>query len=142
MKVLFLDIDGVMNTTPHVNKLGAFSRSAVVNLEMLLNKVPDLQIVVSSHWRQLGIDVMKDAFKAEGIDPRRIIDVTGTEKADGREREYQIAKWLADHPEARLFVIFDDIDQFVALKDRFVKTNPFVGLTQTNITKALEILNE
>jgi histidinol phosphatase-like enzyme len=51
VKILFLDIDGVLNRVPTSTQDGKFYKPALINLEYLLNKVPDLKIVVSSAWR-------------------------------------------------------------------------------------------
>jgi hypothetical protein len=143
MKVLMLDIDGVLNTLPHDKNFGDFDKHLVVNLEMLLGKVKDLKIVISSYWRHIGLEKLKETFKLNGIDPRRIYSVTGNEISDGHEREYQIAHWLSKHPDVTAFVIFDDnASDFIALKSKLVKTNPSVGLTQRNVEKAIEILEE
>jgi hypothetical protein len=145
MKILFLDWDGVLNTTPklaHNPEDVKFYRLAIINLEYLLNKIPDLKIVVSSYWRYLGLEKVKEIMKKNSVDPRRITDITGQEKADGREREYQIAHWLAEHPEVEKFVIFDDDKEFNALKPKLVKINPSTGLNQANVEKAMEILGE
>lgn len=147
MKILMLDFDGVLNTTPRTahnpeSSKGKFYRPAVINLEYLLNKIPELKIVVSSHWRCLGLEKVREIMKENGIDSNRVLDITGNEKCDGREREFQIAHWLAEHSEVDKFVIFDDDKDFNALKPKLVKINPSVGLTQANVEKAMEILDE
>jgi hypothetical protein len=145
MKILFLDFDGCLNTHP-VNsaRKDQFNKQACINLEMLLNKVPDLKIVVSSSWRTYGLEAVKDVLKANGIDPRRILDITGHEVSpDSRDhRGYQVECWLDRHPEVKNFAILDDHDDFVPLRDHLVQTNPYVGLTQANVEKVLEILEE
>lgn len=144
MKVLFLDIDGVLNLWPAPSRSGNFHKPACVNLEMLLNKVPDLNIVVSSAWRSKGLETMKDILKNNGIDPRRVVDITGHEQStDVKDhRGFQVEKWLERHPDVRVFVIVDDETDFVPLRDRLVKTDKYVGLTQSNVEKMLEILGE
>jgi hypothetical protein len=143
MKILFLDIDGVLNRTPHNRKFGSFDKEPVVNLEMMLNREKDLYVVISSAWRDKGLEKLQDVFQKAGIDPRRIIATTGTEVNDQEgKRELQILTWLARHPEVRIFVIFDDTREFVTLKDRLVRIRGSAGLTQRNVEKALEILNE
>ena len=61
-KVIFLDIDGVLNTIRYSNYLidndedevdedGAlFDPEAVNNLACIIEKVPDLKIIISSTW--------------------------------------------------------------------------------------------
>jgi len=140
LKVLFLDFDGVLNFYP--NKNGNFYKPACINLEMLLNKVPDLKIVVASSWRIYGLDAVRDILKSNGIDPRRILDITGHEQSpDKRDhRGFQVENWLKVHPKVKQFAIVDDQTDFVPLRNHLVQTNPKAGLTQANVEKILEVL--
>lgn len=147
MKVLFCDFDGVLNPYPKPSRSGAFNKTACMNLEMLLNKIPDLKIVVSSSWRAYGYDAVKDILKSNGIDPRRVFDVLGDEKDEknpeahkGNHRGYQVECWLKRHPKVQSFAIVDDESDFEGFRNRMVKTNRFHGLTQANAEKLLEIL--
>lgn len=147
MRVLFLDFDGVLNLFPKPSRSGAFHKAACVNLEMLLNKVPDLKIVVSSSWRAFGYDAVKDILKSNGIDPRRVLDVLGDEKDEknpnahkGNHRGHQVECWLKKHPKVQSFAIIDDESDFEGFKGKMVKTNKFAGLTQANVERLMEIL--
>jgi hypothetical protein len=142
MKVLFLDFDGVLNVYPNPSRNGSFHKPSCINLEMLLNKVPDLKIVVSSSWRTYGLDAVKDVLKSNGIDPRRVIDVTGHEESpDKRDhRGFQVENWLKRHSNVKKFAIVDDNNDFVPLHDKLVQTNKTAGLTQANVEKLLDIL--
>ena len=139
MKVLFLDIDGVLNNFTAHNFKDKFSEPACKNLNTLLQDVPDLSIVISSSWRHRGLDKMKEVLEKNGIDPKRAIDITGDE--DG-ERGNQIRCWLDRNPETSHFVIFDDNSDMESVKDNFVKINGYVGLTSADVDKAKEILNK
>lgn len=142
MKVLFLDFDGVLNFYP--NKNGNFYKPACINLEMLLNKVPDLKIVVSSSWRIYGLEAVRDILKSNGVDPRRVIDVTGDEQSpDARDhRGFQVENWLKKHPKVSQFAIVDDQADFLPLHSHLVQTNPHSGLTQANVEKLMKILDQ
>lgn len=144
MKVLFLDFDGVLNLWPAPSRSGVFHKESCINLEMLLNKVPDLKIVVSSAWRVYGLDAVRDILKSNGIDPRRIIDITGDEQDSNNRnhRGYQVQCWLDRNPYVKDFAIVDDESDFENVKDKLVKTDRFIGLTQSNVEKILEILGE
>lgn len=144
MKVLFLDFDGVLNIYPAPSRNGSFHKPSCINLEMLLNRVPELKIVVSSSWRTYGLEAVRDVLKGNGIDPRRIIDITGHEKSpDSRDhRGFQVEEWLKRHPKIKHFAIVDDNDDFMPLRDHLVQTNKMIGLTQANVERLLEILNK
>lgn len=144
MKVLFLDFDGVLNIWPAPSRSGVFHKLSCLNLDFLLNKVPDLKIVVSSSWRTFGLEAVRDVLKSNGIDPRKVIDITGHEDAPNawNHRGFQVQKWLERHPDVKGFAILDDESDFEPLLHKLVKTDRFTGLTQTNVEKVMEILGE
>lgn len=144
MKVLFLDFDGVLNIWPAPKRNGDFHKPACINLEMLLKRITDLKIVVSSSWRTLGLEAVRDILKTNGIDPRRVIDITGHEQStDSKDhRGFQVESWLKRHTEVASYAIVDDETDFGPLKHKLVKTDRFAGLTQANVEKLLEILDE
>lgn len=143
MKVVFLDFDGVLNTFPHEGTGLGLEKVPCINLEYLLKKLPDIKIVVSSAWRLHGLEYCKEALKEQGIDPRRVIDITGDELLDGKfHRGNQIDCWLKRNPEADRFVILDDSRDQNPHMDKLVRTNPMKGLTQDDVERAMAILKE
>jgi hypothetical protein len=142
MKIVFLDFDGVLNTLlPHENH-GPFSKAACSHVNTLLHKVPDLRIVISSAWRHHGIDYCRKALQEHGIDPIRVIDTTPLNEEIGRfDRNKEIKTWLEAHPEIVHFVILDDYFSMPSFRNKFVKTNQYVGFTEADLQKALEILD-
>ena len=139
MKVLFLDIDGVMNNYTSRNFKDKFSVSAVQALNSLLAREPDLKIVISSAWRIWGVNYMKKVFTQNGLDESRIIDRTGDE--NGR-RGYQIQCWLDRNPGVTHMVILDDESDMDPFMDKIAKTSMFVGLTSKEVDQAVEVLKK
>ena len=139
MKVLFLDIDGVMNNYTSRNFKDKFSVSAVQALNSLLAREPDLKIVISSAWRIWGVNYMKKVFTQNGLDESRIIDRTGDE--NGR-RGYQIQCWLDRNPGVTHMVILDDESDMDPFMDKLAKTSMFVGLTSKEVDQAVEVLKK
>lgn len=139
MKVLFLDFDGVLNSIQYavlMRRRGddgygeAFDPLAVSNLLEVLDRVPDLKIVVSSAWR-LGdtVEGLRDLLSKNGIPAERIIDKTANQSQKGYERGYEIQDWLEAHPEVTEFAIVDDdSDMLESQKERFVHTSYMHGL--------------
>lgn len=144
MKILFLDFDGVLNLEPKGSTDGKFYKPAMINLEFLLNKIPDLKIVVSSAWRKNGLESVRNTLKENGVDPRKVIDITGDEQSKDKKdhRGYQVECWLDRHPEVKHFAILDDKSDFVPLRHKLVKTSSYEGLTQAKVEKVIEILSE
>jgi hypothetical protein len=141
MKVLFLDVDGVLNNFKERNFGEQFSPSACENLNSLLKDEPDLKIVISSSWRNKpgGLSYVKKIFHKNAIDATKIIDKTGNENG---LRGYQIQCWLDNNPGVTNLVIIDDNSDMCVLITKLVKTNMFVGLTSADCKKALDILKK
>ena len=134
MKIIALDFDGVLDIR------GTFSKAACKNLNRLLDEVPEAKIVVSSSWRQHGLEFCKKLLQTHGIDSTRVVDITGNEVGS---RGMQVKTWLQRHSEVTHYVILDDQQDFdSAQQDHFVKTLSYVGLTSADVTKSVDILNK
>lgn len=134
MKVCFCDVDGVIWSY----RTYQFSPEACKNLNDLLNKQPDLKLVISSSWRKKGLDKVSLAFDKNGIDSKRIYDMTGNEP-EGRGKEIQT--WLDQNPDITNYVVLDDeTSDMSKLLDRVVKPDRYIGLTKEDCQKALDIL--
>ena len=139
MKVVFVDFDGVLNSfASHRLASGeTFSAAACGNLNVILEAVPELKIVVSSAWRIWGLEKMREILEKNGIDKSRVIDITGDEKGS---RGYQIQCWLDRNPGVTNIVILDDDSDMDHLMNKLVKTNSFIGLTETGAKQAIKVL--
>lgn len=145
MKVIFLDVDGVLNTsTTRVrrkdNYLG-FEQRKILLLKQIVEATGAL-IVLSSTWRS-----SKDSFSDIRLgllsDGMVIFDVTPD--FGFRPRGLEILAWLDTHPEVTHYVILDDVDEFGMenLRKHFVQTDFYgLGLTAYHVQKAIKILNE
>jgi hypothetical protein len=139
MKVLFLDIDGVMNNFHQRNFGEKLSEPSCDALNTITKRIPDLKIVISSAWRIWGTEYMRELLEKNGIDgaSERVIDVTGDENGI---RGHQIQCWLDRNPGVTNMVILDDESDMGQLMNKLVKTNSFVGLTSTDADKAVAVL--
>lgn len=153
-KVIFLDIDGVLNSQKWYisEKNVGDSKNTDYDLDpnciFLINKLceeTNSKIVLSSDWR---IDTGSFA-RLSRVGLINIIDKTpitifgqyGPTYHFSRGEEIQM--WLEWHPEVTKYVIIDDSEDF--LKEQlqyFVKTDPNVGFTNENYKQALKILND
>ena len=163
-KIIFLDIDGVLNTerwytqinknTPKDRFGYAFDPVAVDNLSKIIAE-SNADIVVSSSWKCFGIDGMQEMWKERNL-PGKIIDITPNNISDDMLlnmnldeldevaiRGHEIEEWLSLHGKnVSHYVILDDIDSFLNIqKTHLVLTNPIVGITEEDVTKAISILN-
>lgn len=76
MKIIFLDIDGVLNVYPqgHDEYGAIFHPHLVENLKLILDQT-GAKIVVSSTWRRSGLSIMKEMWEKRGL-PGEVIDIT------------------------------------------------------------------
>lgn len=134
MKVIFLDIDGVLN----YRNMRDICPNAVSLLNDLVEKT-GANIVISSSWRisVSMIRICEELVEAGFRFPERVIG--GTPCVPERERGYEIKLWLKQVPVDR-FVILDDCDDVGNLFPFLVKTDTFIGLQQAHIDKASTIL--
>ena len=157
MKVIFLDIDGVLVTESHLttlNKSGKrmtdstgrhlFSPECVENLRKILD-VTGAKIVLSSAWRMFGKAVFIQMWNDRKM-PGEIIDFT-PDLHHGRGVE--IVDWLNlpithRHDIVDSFVIIDDCisDMMIGQLPRIVKTTWLNGLTAEHADAAIQILNK
>lgn len=140
MKVIFLDIDGVLN---NYNSL-SFCRGIDVKNMAVLKKIlkeSEAKIVISSYWRLSGLDFVIEALKEYGIDEADIIDMTPIIRYVARG--YEIQAWLDEKgQDVSSFVILDDIDNMVHLTKYLVHTDEKVGLVYADYEKAMNILKQ
>jgi HAD domain in Swiss Army Knife RNA repair proteins len=144
VKVLFLDIDGVLNSSQfnkalirNVGRKGLlikeFCPLASSNLLEILSEVPDVKIVVSSSWRlHESLEGLRAILWANaGVPEERVIGATPCLQWDDPEkhgRGQEIQAWLDKHPEVTKFVILDDSSDMAHLKPHLVQTNWMHGL--------------
>ncbi len=151
MKVIFLDIDGVLNSVKYDREKEDVNASIDETRLFILKELVDKSgafIVLSSTWRKHwdkergAIDktgeYMVKCFEKAGLDIYdRTVDISYTKRSE------EIKIWLSEHPGTESFVIFDD--EFFGwgdLSDNMVKTDSRIGrgLERKHIEKALEIL--
>lgn len=143
MKVLFLDIDGVLNSArscvanhgyPHSfdqNQITMFDHIAVGLIRGLCVK-GDVSVVVSSAWRVL--------HHWEAIGKGLDLPTIGATPQLLGERGGEIAEWLKDHPEVTQYAIVDDDDDMLPeQRPFFVKTNGMDGLMFGDFEKLCSI---
>lgn len=148
--VIFLDFDGVLNTEQYHARLAVegkpnkdawgplFDPRAVDNLCRIIDAT-DAAIVISSSWRYLhrlgSLRMMREVRELPG-------EVIGTIPCGATyiSRGEDIECWLDKYGRPD-YVIIDDLDDFSpAQHDRYVETNPILGITEADARKAIEIL--
>ena len=150
MRVIFLDVDGVLNnrhTRVTTSDGWCFVDDHIVaRLKRLLN-LSGARIVLSSTWREgwhqedeskndISFIELRDKFNQFGIE---IFDRTG----EMRMHRWQSIKEYMERPREdpiEHYVIIDDWDDMGEYSDHLVWTNPSAGLTEADVQEALRIL--
>ena len=169
MKVIFLDFDGVLNSSRYAARLiKAGKQTQDENGHELFdpdtikrfNRIVDqtgAKVVVSSSWRYLGLTTMIEIWQDRGLHGQ-IIDMTSLYVVDeyimehglewltneakvGSPRAVEIEAWLQEHDNIDRYVILDDLPMSADLQSHFVQTNPIFGLSNAQAAKAIKILN-
>lgn len=151
MKIIFLDIDGVLNLISQgFDQYGSiFHNNFVNNLKTIIDAT-GAKIVLSSSWRKNGLEEIQEMWKFRQL-PGEVIDVTPslylkkggsiefwndkltqhpTPKIHGYSipRGCEIEYWLKNESEKfgeveSYVIIDDDIDMLFNQKDNFVQTS-------------------
>lgn len=149
MNIIFLDIDGVLNSERYMRKYG--STGLVIDpLRLALVKrivdETDAKIVLTTSWREHW-DVDGDRCDSVGREINDVFGGAGLSIFDktpliDRNREKEIEQWLACNYPIDNFVVIDDcfLDS-KTIRDHFVKTDNYRdGLGEDNTAEAIKIL--
>lgn len=138
MKILFLDIDGVLNHRAlflESDTWQTIGADHVAILDQICGEFLDLRIVVSSTWRNiLSIPELEQLLMEHGFTHRsRFIGKTGTR--DGLNRGMEIDDWLQENRAIGIesFVIVDDDHDMKPHMNRLVRTTFHLGLCQKHL---------
>ena len=156
MKLIFLDIDGVINCSTTIKRLACSNEFTFVDARKVL-RLRDIvertgaKLVLSSTWR-FGADpgafyLEREALRELVAEFRRLrcplwFDVTPY--LPRAKRWQEINAWLILHPEVEEYIILDDWgeDEFRPMMDRLVKCDSRFGLTKERAELAIKMLGE
>jgi hypothetical protein len=166
--VIFLDIDGVLNSEAHLRRLDEqhrqrghtdptrpkecqIDRDAVARLNRLVAETR-AKIVISSSWRKLlDPPELYRVLESHGL----VAEIVG-ETPDGHNdpemlatvghidrifRGHEIDLWLRQHPGVTRFVILDDSSDMAMHKNRLVQTDCEEGLLDEHVELAIRVMS-
>ena len=151
IKVIFLDIDGVLRPVTG----NGFNKKCIENLNNLVKETGS-KIVISSTWRQRGIEDVKDFLSKNGVeseifDMTPIFDITSywlpeQSRKIKAPRGMEIQEWLRCYTNmdryVESYVIIDDSeDIFLNQLEHYVKVEQTKGFDKRGLKKAIDILN-
>lgn len=147
MKIIFLGINGVLNTDKTVLKYGQslIDKKLIKILKNIILKTKS-EIVLSSSWRNdfESRKILKYAFEKENI---YFLDFTP--QLEPKKHQFwtnrcdEIKSWLKKRPQVKKFVILDDnFDAGLGYKENFFQTDSELGLTEFMAQEIIEFLNQ
>lgn len=137
MKILFLDVDGVLNSYQSQTYL-PLSKPALKRLKTIVEET-GCKIVLSSTWRKLESTKRRLSTR---LAYRGLYITSQTPVLKGFRGE-EIKQWLDNHSNISSYCILDDdADMYPEQFPFFVRTNPEVGLTDENVKEVIKILNK
>ena len=169
-KVIFLDIDGVLNSCfwndTHQKEISDGTLIDVEKIRLLGELVASTgaHIILHSGWRfwfenrlEGGLDgslipLRKEAekltalldgegLKLSGVTPDFTTEEIRSTKKFSLVKGKEILAWLSTHPKVEKWVVLDDLELHEdTVRMHQIKTDPCVGLTLENIQQAKEIL--
>ena len=149
MKVLFLDIEGVLNHENFFLKraemaeennflpypLNQFDPLCVERVNRILDET-DAKLVISSSWRfTKGLDIILTTVGLK----HPIFDTTPC--LPNKMRGEEVALWLKNHPDFDTYAILDDDGDFLDEQKKYLVQTFFMeGLTDSLMEKTIKIL--
>jgi nicotinamidase-related amidase len=134
-KVIFLDIDGVLNckTTPNPRKFPFIVDPVLLRHLHRLVQLTSATVVLSSTWR----------FDPAGLFSARYYGIPFDDtlpELPGQPRRDEILAWLRDHAEVKRYIVIDDEDDEL---DALPLFQPFrdTGLTEEMVDAAASYFN-
>jgi hypothetical protein len=138
MKIIFLDIDGVLNSQTNAMEEVHIDNRKMILLRKII-EATEANIVITSTWRiNYDLSFFKGLFWAtgfgwneDGVTPRTPNGHRGTE----------IEKWLENYPDVKTYIIIDDDSDFHDHQKKFfVHTSWRSGLTTEHAQRAIRLL--
>lgn len=155
IKVIFLDVDGVLNCSRTTKRLSCASEFLFADTRKILRlrKIVEetgAKLVLSSTWRfgahPRALYTERESLRELAAEFRRLrcplwFDITPYLPQAKRQKE--IYAWLKQHPEVDDFIILDDVgEELMWYWDHLVLTDPRIGLNNERMEQAIKMLGE
>lgn len=158
MKIIFLDIDGVLNHEYFYRGLSKYprrkeryiseiNRESVENLNLIIERT-GASVVLSSSWRILhSIEDVQSYLNEQGF-TGKIIDKTPRLNNKCSYRGNEIILWMQENEKLvgpyynfnSYVILDDDSDMLYWQRKNFIHTDRTTGLTERDAKKAINIL--
>lgn len=145
MKIIFLDVDGVLNNARWARKMydegvhvyadDLLYDPSIKQLKRLIDAT-DAKVILSSSWRNHPDAMSHLATQLAAYN----IFIYGVTPNVGPQRGDDISEWLANHPVDNYVILDDDSDMTVHM-DHLVQPSYETGLQYTHVDRAIALLN-
>ena len=170
-KVIFLDVDGVLNSDRTLYEDISLEDDLILNLKEIVDKT-EAKIILSSSWRlsteaiaklmdkldKFGLAISGMTCDSVDLDWLKKYKFDTTKKYLDTKFDYdenkqikithdrgaEIFKWLHDHDDCAYVILDDEIEDVKPYFNEsvIVKTSYKTGLTKEDVKKAVQILNK
>ena len=145
-KVLFLDIDGVLNSKFYYKYIykpeeggSRFDPYCVILVKKLVEEF-SLKVVISSTWRDGAMNrLMKELEENDFLEHLHEDWLTPVVRPASRGKEIKL--WLDNHSDVNNYLIIDDNHNLLDNQlSKFVQTSAFLGMVQKSYNEARNLL--
>ena len=156
MNIIFLDVDGVLNSMNYLIKLYEekhecyfgfgvpFDPNCLKNLKELVTQT-NSKLVISSTWRKSpkGIEILLENLKKYELEKSVIgyTPISTTNCTRGTEIKTYLSKLKKDTSKIN-FIILDDESDMDELLPHLIQTDEKLGLTSENVKTGIKKLNK
>ena len=137
MKLIFLDIDGVLNAKAKGEPSVCEMDGDKIEILNYIVSTSGASVVLSSSWRLTAFDEVCQRLAEQGV---RVIGKTPAFGGNNRAKEILSCLEGFDGGVEAFVILDDQAVRWGKLQTHLVRTVPTRGLTQANAEKALKIL--
>ncbi len=163
MKVIFLDIDGVLNSNfwndAHQREIsdGSLIDEEKIHLLGRLIKSTNAKVILHSGWKfwfdsnmnplrkeaeNLKNMLKKEGVELEGMTPDYTTEEIRKSKKFSLVKADEILAWIAEHDSMDAWIVIDDLDLHnEEIKKHQIRTDANVGLTVEDVREAEKMLD-
>lgn len=148
MNIIFLDVDGVLNSIEYLTQTYKKVKRTLKQEEMLdpicINNLKEIvdktnaRIVIISSWKICDLDILIKVFSNYNL---QIYSIT---KNYGDKRGKEIREWLEKNKDVSNYIILDDdiFKDYVGLEDKIIQTSMYKGrgLNNSHVEMAIKKL--
>lgn len=149
---ILLDIDGVMvpakpwSSPPNLGDgFPMFSSKAVQALNEIVSKTNADIVLTTSHRDRFSLKEWTAIFRHRNLDVNILKTLSTAYSGKLQSRANEISSWFSTYAGDDDFIIIDDDTSLNSLpqylKDRVVQTRAMIGLTPSDVEKAIELLH-